>query len=301
MRKVGTMRASTTIGRIARLTTILALAACGSDGGEAESAVPSGTEAESPDPPFGGADPDPAASIRFVNLWVEDGAGASVDVHMRGMRGDEHVLFENVGSGTVTATAPVPPDVWLNVYRADDAGTGDPVATHFLSRSDLGAGTRLTLVLTYFRPIREGGMASAVGVFQDTGNFITGGMPARPVDGALLVADLSAVTRVLGETHEPLQFGTPGSGCLRPAGSPPPSAGSGAITTSVGGTAVVTYDVAPGSHRIAAYPMDDVRCDGPPRVGPVEVDVAADGRTYIFVYAMGPDDLRLLPVAASGK
>jgi hypothetical protein len=294
------MRRSTNRHGLIGLVAALSWAACGGDAAESE--LDAGEIASDADEavPNDDSGDDPSATIRFVNLWVDEGAGVAVDVHMSPLMGGERRLFQNVAFGTVTETASVPADVRFEVYRAGEAGADQQIGTHFLSSSDLEAGDRLTLVLGYTRPIREGGMTGGFEVFHDVGDVVSGGMPARSVDGALLVVSVSPANRVLGDARETFTFGSPGQGCLRPAGSPPPSTSPNAITTSMGGTAVITYDVEPGSHQIAAYGSDAVRCEGSPRIGPVEVDVAAGGRTYLFAYAVGADDLRLLAVRSSG-
>jgi hypothetical protein len=278
-------------------------AACGGEAEQSRLAGDDGaalaTDAGAGDENSGGA--DPAAKIRLVNLWVDEGTGAPVDVHMSPLMSDERPLFQDVGFGTVTATTSVPADARITFYRAGNAASGEEIATHFLSSRDLEGGDQLTLVLGYTRPIREGGMTGVVEVFQDTGQFVSGGMPARPVDGTLLVISVSPANRILGDARDSFTFGSRGQGCLRPAGSPPPSSGGGAITTSLGGTAIITYDVQPGVQQIAAYGSDTSQCEGSPRIGPVEVDVAAEGRTYLFAYGTGPNDLRLLPVAPSAE
>jgi hypothetical protein len=112
-----------------------------------------------------------------------------------------------------------------------------------------------------------------------------------------LVASFGPVGPLLGEGHSGLKLGTPGAGCLRPAGWEPSRPG---IVTSVGGTALVAYDVEPGRHQVASYAADDPDCSGPPLVGPAEVDLKAGGRTWTVAYGAGPGELSLTTVPAIG-
>jgi hypothetical protein len=127
---------------------------------------------------------------------------------------------------------------------------------------------------------------------------LTGTMPARSVDGVMLVANFGPAVAVM-PGRAAFKLGTPDGGCLRTAGSPPSGSGAGAIAVSTGGTAVVGYDVAPGTVRVAAYRADDPSCGGAPVIGPVDAQVGATGRTYVIAYGTGPDDLRLLVVPSS--
>lgn len=136
--------------------------------------------------------------------------------------GREQLLFENVGFGEVV-TAGVPADAALFTYRAGEPGLGEGFGSPaFIGSEDLGsdieAGVPLTVVLTYAQPLRDDDLAGAMDVFYDAGDYVAGGMPARPVEGALVVADVSPAGRVLGEANEGFKFGIPGAGCLRPAG-----------------------------------------------------------------------------------
>jgi hypothetical protein len=254
-----------------------------------------------------GADEESAApaatTLRFVNLWVHEGAGAPVDVYRRtGLRG-ETLLYKGVGFGEVSPAGAIPPDTALYVYRAGDpqagAGLGSPAFIASVDAGDLALADRLTLVLRYYRPLREGRLAGASQVFADSGDSVVNGMPARPVDGAMLVAYSGAADVILGKGHKGFRFGTPGEGCLSPAGEK----SRPGISISIGGRgAALTYDVAPGALQVAAYEIDDGKpCSGTPRIGPVEIDVAAAGRTYLFAYGTGPDDLRLLPLMPAGE
>lgn len=269
----------------------LSLAACEREA--AEVGMPTDQRASSPV-----GEVAESATIRLVNLWVDDGTGAPIDVTSKPMLEAETPLFQGVEFGTLTETTKIPADTWLYVYRAGETD-GEELGGLFLTSRDLKAGNRLTLVVSYHAPITEGGGTVGISVFYDTGDYVTGSMPVRPVDGALLVADVGPATRVLGESRQVLTFGSPGAGCLRLAGSPPRQAGPGAISVSAGGTAVVTYDVPPGTVRIAAWGDGHESCGGAPRVGPVEAGIDPSGRTYVFVYGTGPDDLRLLTVPAS--
>lgn len=290
--------------RLACTTTLLAsLWLGGCSGGASDAETPSGDPAVD-DPSSlvgeGEATDGASATIRLVNLWVDEGSGTSIDVTSKPMMGSERPLFEDVGFGELTGTATVPEDVRLSVYRSGEAGSAEEVGSLVLTSGDLQPGRRLTLVVSYHRPFTEGGRSAAIAVFYDTAERVTGGMPVRPVDGAFLVADVGPATRVSGEDHESLTFGTPGDGCLRPAGTDAPGSEAGATTVSLGGTGVLTYDVPPGTTSIAAWGEGHTSCGGTPRVGPIDVEIAAAGRTYVFAYGTGPDDLRLVAVPSSG-
>lgn len=253
---------------------------------------------EAPGPEVGGgveaAATTSAATIRIVNLWVDDGSPAAIDVLMKPMLGEQRPLFENVAFGATSSAAAIPADVRLEVYRPGESGRGNDVGGLFLDSNDLEAAGHLTVVVSYHPPLTDGGPTAGFDVFHDSGELVIGSMPVRPVEGALLVAFVSPMNRVLG-SRASLTFGIPGAGCLRPAGS----TSSGGITTTVGGTAALTYDVPPGMHAIAAWDAGSTRCEGAPRIGPVDVDVAATSRTYVFAYATAPEDLRLVAVRAS--
>jgi hypothetical protein len=242
-----------------------------------------------------------AATVRLVNLWIDSGRPAPVDVVMRPIIGEVTPLFEAVQPGAVTAARGLPADVRLEVFRQGESGTSNDVGSLFLTDSDMEPSGTLTLVLAWNRPLREGGNTAVIDIFFDSGEYVTGTMPARPVDGGLLVAFVSPLNRLLGENRETLTFGIPGRGCLRPAGSPPPSEGASAITTSVGGTAAITYDVPPGTHSIAAWRSDNSRCQGDPLIGPVSVTVAAGDRSYLFAWGPGVSDMRLLSLPPHGS
>lgn len=286
----------TTPSRLGSLLIATALVACAPDAQAVPDDVPADTPAPAPQ-----AEAGPSAAIRIVNLWVDGGSGASIDVTVKPMRADEEILFSGVGFGQVTATETVAADTRLAVYRAGEVAENADVGGHFLTESDLESSARLTLVATYMPPISDGGPTAIFTIFYDTGEYVTGTMPARSVDGSLLVADFAPLRRVLGPDQGSLILGTPGAGCLRLAGVPAAGSGSGAIVVSGGGTAVVTYDVPPGNLQVAAYAADDGSCTGAPVIGPVAVDVAPSGRTYVFAYGTGPDDRRLVVVPSSAS
>jgi hypothetical protein len=272
------------------LATLLALAGCRGDTRESELATEDAAvgTGEGVFPAAEGG-----ATIRVVNLWVDQGAGAAIEVHMDPLTDSDQMLFASVDFGTVTETASIPADTWLWIYRVGTAGSGDRIGSHFVSSEDLEDGAQLTILVSYTRPLRAGGPTSVTEVLQDTGRFVIGSMSTPEVEGALVVAYVAPANRVLGEARESLAFGTPGQGCLPPA---PKSPAVGSVgTTTAGGTAAITYDVEPGTRPIAAYRVED-RCEGTPRIGPIEVDVASAGRTYLFAYAATPDDLRLVAV-----
>jgi hypothetical protein len=245
--------------------------------------------------------PPDAATIRLANLWIDSGQPAPVDVIINPILGEDTPLFEGVQPGTVTAVSGLPADVWLEVYRQGGYGSEEAVGSHFLTENDMRPSDRITLVLGWTRPLGEGGSTAGIDIFFDSGEFVTGTMPARPVDGGMLVAWVSPLNRRLGENRETLTFGIPGKGCLRPAGSPPPSAGASAITTSIGGTAAITYDVPPGTHPIAAWRSDSPRCEGDPLIGPVDVTVIAGDRSYLIAWGAGVSDMRLLFLPPHGS
>jgi hypothetical protein len=301
------MTATTSPLRAATLATTflatLSLAGCAGEPPEAELPAEEPEAAAEASPPEGAAESGPTATIRLVNLWVDGGGGgtgASIDVTSKGMFTSEEALFEGVGFGEVTGTTTVPADVRLSVYRAGTVGHEEDEGGHFLTDTELEPGSVLTLVVSYHDPITEGGGTAGISIFYDTGPYVAGSMPVRPVDGVLLVASATPLAWVLGDDHEALTFGSPDGGCLRPAGSPAPGAGPGAITVSMGGTAAMTYDVTPGTVAVAAWGKDATSCGGAPRIGPIDVEVDAEGRTYVFAYGTGLDDLRLLTVPSSG-
>lgn len=52
-----------------------------------------------------------------------------------------------------------------------------------------GSGHDVTLVVTYMRPLSEGGHTAGFDLLHDGGDAVIGSMPARPVDGVLRVAN----------------------------------------------------------------------------------------------------------------
>jgi hypothetical protein len=272
----------------------LLIAACMGDEPAAEPAAQAAPAAD--DAIEAAPTPPEAASVRLINLWVDSGQVVPVDVFMRPLMGEDSPFLEGLPPGTVTSVQGIPADVQLDIYREGTYGSDDDVGGLFLTETDLQPSDRLMLVIGWTRPLREGGKTAGIDIFFESGQYITGTMPARSVDGGLLVAYVSPLNRVLGENGETLTFGVPGQGCLRPAGSPPPSGGGSAITTSLGGTAAITYDVPPGTHSVAAWRPGSSRCEGDPLIGPVEVTVAAGQRSWVFAWGTGADDMRLVGV-----
>ncbi len=84
------------------------------------------------------------------------------------------------------------------------------------------------------------------------------------------------------------------SGCLRAVGD------TATTTSSIGGTELVQYLVAPGSMQLGLYPSDPGTCTGTPNIGPATIDAAAGSRTYVFAYGQDAQHLKLLvlPVAS---
>lgn len=229
--------------------------------------------------------------VRIVNLWVNDGAPGAIDVFVS--RGRKLVpLFTNVPFGTVTEYASVEAEAVLHVHPAGKAENSDRSMAGALStvwlRSDLESGRPLTVTFRYAKPLSDGGPSAVGQAFQDAGDFVYGSMPARPVQGALLVTDVTAANAASGAS-ETYFFGVPGKGCLLPAGSSPSSG-----RVSLGGTGTAEYDVPPGPMKVAAYASDDRQCERAPILGPIDIDVAADRRNYLFVYGTSRADRRLL-------
>lgn len=238
------------------------------------------------------------ATIRFVNLWLHEGTGTPVDVYLSPFLQPEQPLFEGLEFGAASAAVSIRADASVNAYLSGDPrageGLGSPEFIASAKDRDIGPGDRLTLVLRYSPPFGDDPVSGGIVVFKDTGDAVTDGMPARDVDGALLVAYAGPVRHVVGETHKGYWFGIPDEGCLRPAGASPRPG----ISVSAGGWEVLPYDVPPSRLQVAAW--RDSGCSGPPEIGPVAVDVAGEERAYVFAYGTGPDDLRLLPLAALG-
>jgi hypothetical protein len=279
------------------LSTYFALClACSGGEPAADAAEPSPPDLEvltdGDAPPAG-----PTADVRLVNVWSGQGSAEPIDLTATPLFGEEAPLFEQVALGTWTAIRSVPADTRLEVHRSGEVEADEPVGGLFLTETDLEPGRSLTLIVGPVTPIREGGHTAGISIYYDTGPYLSGTMPAKPVDGGMLIGSFGPVRRLLGEAHPGLTLGTPGEGCLRPAGWEPSRPG---IVTSVGGTALVAYDVEPGRHQIAAYAADDARCSGPPLVGPADVDVTAGGRTWIVAYGAGPGELSLVAVPAIG-
>jgi hypothetical protein len=173
-----------------------------------------------------------ARSIRIVNLWSEHGTAPPVHFYLRPGFGAEAPLLENSSFGTV-AMVDVPPDATILAYHAGESGAGDGYgAASFIASEDLEghleAGLPLTVVLVPFRALNPDRHGGSIGVFMDDGDRVIGGMPARSVEGSLLVADFSPAGQVTGEEFRGLKLGRPGEGCLGPAGRP----SGGAITVS---------------------------------------------------------------------
>jgi hypothetical protein len=248
-------------------------------------------------PPGRAADADAGSggagdvAMRFVNLWADGGRGEAVAVYVRrGPLAEEELLFPAVGFGQSTAYVPVPGEATLLAYRAGAADTGGGLgASSFIASSAVSSWSaegaeRMTVMLAYARPLREGRLAGQIAAFHDAGDRISGGTPAREVDGVLLVAWVAPAVSIL-DGDRGFRLGVPGTGCLRLAGGSP--------NTTGGGTAIIGYDVAPGPTSLAAHAVDDTRCDGPTRIDAIDVEIP-DGRSYIVAYGTGPDDLRLL-------
>jgi hypothetical protein len=281
--------------RILALTALLAISACSAEP-DADPADQTATASESTNE-AAPTQPD-AFSIRIVNLWVDSGQPAPVDIVMRPLMGKETPLFEGVQPGTVTDLHGLPTDVQLDVYRMGASGSEDDVGGDFITETDIEPSSQLTLVLTWTRPLSDGGNTAQLDIFFDSGEYVTGTMPARPVRGALLVAFVSPLNRVLAEDDDlALTFGIPGQGCLLPAGSTP----SPGMSVSAAATAAMGYDLPPGTHAVAAWPSTDMRCEGDPLIGPVDVTAAAGHRSYLFAWGTGTPDMRLLAVPPRGK
>ena len=224
-------------------------------------------------------------TVRFVNLWTNAGVGTGIDIYADDDPEASARLFEDVAFGEATAPAQVPTGSPIGFFPA---GTFEkPVAA--LWGSEFEAGVAHTVVLRPARALRDDALGGAIDVFTDSGESLGPGHgPVRPVDGVLLVANVSAAVAVLPQDARVLRFGTPGAGCLRAAGS--------AASTTMGGTATLSYDIPPGELRVAAYGNDDSGCAGPPRIAPLQISVPPHGRSYLFAYGTGPSDLRLLYV-----
>jgi hypothetical protein len=236
-----------------------------------------------------------SARVRLVNLWVDGGDGAPVDVRIRPIMGAERAVVDDLGFGEVTDAFDVHEDAQLYVYAAGEIDTAStprsvrPVATE--GSPDIEPGVPLTIVLTYAPPIGQSVRGGGMTVFRDEGEYVSGSMPARDVEGAMLVAFVAPAKTVLGDALDGLKFGTPGQGCLRPAG--------GGANTSMGGTATVNYDVTPGPLQVAAYEMNSSSCSEQPLAGPVEIDIPQGERGYLLAYGTSRDELRLKFVPAA--
>jgi hypothetical protein len=239
-----------------------------------------------------------SVSVRFVHLWAHEGATSAIDVYAQpGFRAQE-LVRASLDLGEV-ATLSVPTNATLYAYRSGEPGVGEGygapslVASHDLER-DLATEVPLTVVLMPARSIGER-PAGAMRVFHDAGDYVIESSPVRPAEGGLAVADMSALGMLAGDPVPRFTLGTPGGGCLRPAGeSPRPG-----ISVSAGGHSVFQYDVPAGATQVAAYPMDGTHCGGSPGIGPIDAQVPPGGRSYVFAYGTSAEDLRLLSVPAS--
>lgn len=239
-----------------------------------------------------------SASVQFVHLWAHDGSTSAIDVYAQpGFRAQE-LLRAGLDLGEV-ATLSVPTTATLYAYRSGEPGVGEGygapslVAVKDLER-DLGTGFPLTVVLMPAPSLgeRPGG---AMRLFHDAGDYVMESLPVRHAEGGLVVADMSALGMLAGAPVPRYTLGTPGGGCLHPAGETPRPG----ISVSAGGHAVFLYDMPAGATQVAAYSMDLTRCEGSPGIGPIDAEVPPGGRIYVFAYGTSSEDLRLLSVAAS--
>jgi hypothetical protein len=281
----------TTVTRLLAAGLVL-VAACSTDARE---------ETPADDAPLAdvGIDADPEQSagspgrVRLVNLWADDGKPGTVDLYVSRRAGKPVPLFTGVQFGAVTEPASVEADATVYAYRSGGPTAGQgPGSPDFIGFESIGTelanGHPLTLVVSYRKPLSGDGPSGAITIFKDDGAEVVGSMPAKPVGGTLLVTDVSAANTV-SAGRETYYFGVPGHGCLTPAGAT-------ASGVSLGGTATATYDVPPGTTKIAAFAGSDAQCRGAATLAPVDVETVAGRRHYLFAYGTGSGDLRLLSV-----
>lgn len=239
-----------------------------------------------------------SASVRFVHLWAHEGATSAIDVYAQPRFRAQEVVRAGLDLGEV-ATLSVPTNATLYAYRSGEPGVGEGygapslVASQDLER-DLATEVPLTVALMPARSLgeRPGG---AMRVFHDAGDYAIESLPVKPVEGGLVVADMSALGMLAGAPVPRYTLGTPGGGCLRPAGETPRPG----LSVSAGGHSVFLYDMPAEATQVAAYSMDGTHCAGSAGIGPIDAGVPPGGRTYVFAFGTNSEDLRLLSVAAS--
>jgi hypothetical protein len=207
----------------------------------------------------------------------------------------------------------------FSIYRAGEVGDEAVIVPEM---SQLGSeGQRWTFLIRSFELDDELATPGAMTIYlEDEGtdpppNFELQ-WPDVPSGKGQVIADAGGVAQLDvpedPEAQPVFTVGVPGQGCLPYVDAYTGEEGvSGQLGVSslVGGTAALTLHADPGTVPIAFWRFParsadippELTCDGPPTIGPVDIDVDEGERVYAFVYGGDLDsmDLLVLPFGAS--
>lgn len=275
----------------------LLLAACGGDDPGGPGTPPPLTTSSGP---AGGAATSvqtlQGATLRLVNFYLpEDGEPVNLDVLPGLAIGDQdgvepiHTL--ELGESTDYFAPPASGDAAAMAFFTEGARAVDAKLMQY--ENTLPAGAQWTVVLSRGDSLDDT-PSLAVQNFDDLPDETNGqtDIPAPAAGKGQIVGSAIGLLNVMDDENDSFKYGIPGQGCL--------AAPSDDLDLNVGGTAQIPFDVDPGTVQVAAYdPVKDIGCAGEPAIDPVEVEVVAGERTYVFAWSRTDDpadrELLVLP------
>jgi hypothetical protein len=262
--------------------------------------------------------PKSGAKVRVVNLAVQSGAGASIDVY--GAAAATGRPLATVDFGTASPYLDPPKngqDTTLSFYFHGKTDSGSKL----IDQSEMiGAGDQLTDVVWYGA---DGGTGNPIGHVQVVVEAL--GKPSLTLGGASVpkVPDLKAVVEVMGSqlmtlgTNLTFELGLPVGGCLpqqavtgadgqaksadgsvhsvRLPGSP---VSGNEVRDTVGGTNLVEYVTDPGSQQVSLFTTSSGNCNSAPAAGPADIDPPVGSVTLLVAYGTAPSTMKLLALPA---
>ncbi len=297
VRRHSRVRAYVVIG----VFSALLLAACGGGGSSSKPAsapTTSGSASETSTTAAGGngncfATPGTQkARVRFVNLFTNPTyPNSAIDV-MQGFSGSDPcgkklatVAFGQA-SDYVDVTADDPSGNWeVAGYVGGSTATDHQIIT----QSETWKGGEQVTIVFEGAEAQSGLPAGSGGdqVFFENGS--QGDLSGFATVAGKAVVGIAATALQYVVKDGAWSAGVAGqSACLRAVGD------TATTTSSIGGTELVQYLVAPGTTQIGLYPSDPGTCTGTPNIGPATIDAAAGSRTYVFAYGQDAQHLKLL-------